>query len=118
MYRQTSQAIAVELALARVETDANRQTELAHPRYQSFGTTDCATRSVKGGQQTVTSRIDDATSVLLDDCPSFRLTSPDQFGPRHVAQPGGQSGRVDDVREQNCRQDSVVVNRLRAGCSD
>src|SRR4029077_5010733 len=72
------------------------------------GATDGSCRSVERGEHTVAGGLDLATAVSVQMPSDDPEVLSQQFVPPHVAQLGGQPGRVDDVGEQHGSQHAVV----------
>jgi hypothetical protein len=69
-----------------------------------------ARRTVERGQKSVSKRFDLAAAVPSEFSPHARMMSTEQIAPASIAHLLGERCRANDVREQNCRKDSMALS--------
>ena len=107
MNRNAAQLLAHRLTLARVDSGADIHTQLLQIRRDGRSRADRARGTVECGQKTIARRIDLAPTKAPEVRANDRVMSLEQVAPLAVTKLDGLSRRVDDVREQDRRENAI-----------
>src|SRR5262245_55159906 len=107
MDRDATQLLAHCLALARVDSDFDIQTQLLQIRRDGRRRPDRARGTVECGKKTISCRIDLAPTRTTEVRANEGVMSLEQVAPLAVAKLDGLSRRVGDVREQDRRENAI-----------
>ncbi len=105
MHGHAADVLADQLALARVRSDANLDSELVGGAGDRQRTAQRARGgTVEGGQKAVAHRLDRAPAVAVELGAHALIVLGEQIAPGAVAEPGRARGRIDDVGEHDRQQ--------------
>src|SRR5947209_6310114 len=101
-----------DFALTRVKSRAHVKPNASHSFADRTGAPDGASRPVEAGEEAVAGRIDLAAGEPHKLPPNHCVMLLNKVTPTTVAQLGQLRRRADDVREQDGRQNPVVLDRV------
>jgi hypothetical protein len=107
VHRDPADILATHLDFAGVQAGAQRETDLLRSCAEGERATHRAARSVEGCENAVTCAFHKISAVLLDRLFRQTIVTIEQFVPALVSDFHRQTRRVDDVGEENGRQDPI-----------
>src|SRR5262249_33013776 len=118
MNSDSSHVVAFNCALAGVNTAAYRQSQRANHVPDRTGTLDRACWAVKDCKDAIASGVHDPSAVTLDFLANLLLIIVDQVAPTRVSDRRCALGRLDDVYEQDGRENTVYLNHGTFACQE
>ena len=107
MHRDPANILASHLDFTRVKAGAQRETDLLRSCAESKCATHRAARSVEGCENAVAHALHKVSPVLLDRQFGETIMMIEQLAPALISDFHRNTGRVDDVSEENGRQDPI-----------
>ena len=110
MYCEAADVVAAQLALPDVQPSTDLDSELGDAVEDGFSTADSSRRPVEHRQHPIAGRFHPAAAKARHLARTDLVMGVEELSPAPITGLGGKSGGVDDVGEENGREDPVLVD--------